>query len=173
MAELYLIANGAAPTTAALVVATTGTVIKTMLQVKLGSTLLTPRAKVVAWGISFDGAADAAKIKCELITTNTIAATVAAHAASGIVNLDPLGVTPTDGFPFQLTTTTTGFTATAEGTITGVTRMLDLQLVSPAGGYAIQFPLGREPMIQVSEYLRIRVTAAAAVNAYCYAIIEI
>jgi hypothetical protein len=31
-----------------------------------------------------------------------------------------------------------------------------------------QFPLGREPEVAVSSFLRIRVTAAAAVNAVCY-----
>ena len=170
MAELYLIANGASPTTAALVKVTTGTAIKTMLQVKLGTTAT--RGKVVEWGISFDGSAAATPIACELIETGTVAATVTAHVAAGIVNLDPFGTTPTSGFPFTFTTTTTGYTASAEGTITA-TRPLDVQLIAPTNQYVKQWPLGREPIISQLNYLRIRVTAAAAVNAYCYVIVEV
>jgi len=48
-----------------------------------------------------------------------------------------------------------------------------VQLVAPTNQYVKQFPLGREPMFKASEFLRIRVTAGAAVNAYCYVIIEI
>jgi len=51
--------------------------------------------------------------------------------------------------------------------------MLDPQLISPMGQYVKQFPLGREPAINVSTSLRIRVTAPAAVNCYCYVVIEI
>ena len=172
MAELYLIANGPSPTTAAQVAVTTGTAIETMLQVKLGATLIHQRAKVVEWGVSFDGSAAAAAILIELLTTGTVAATVTAHAAAGIQNLDPKGTTPTDGFPFSLTTTTTGYTSTNEGTITA-TRMFDPQQISPTDQYVKQWPLGREPIFDVAEYLRIRVTAASAVNAYCYVIIEV
>ena len=66
---LYLFANGAAPTTAAQVAVTTGTAIKTMLQVK-GVTAVT--FKVIEWGISFDGSAAATPIKCELLETGTV-----------------------------------------------------------------------------------------------------
>ena len=144
MAELYLIANGASPTTAALVPVTTGTAIKTMLQVKMGTTAT--RGKVVEWGISFEGFAAALPIRCELIETGTVFATVTAHVAAGIVNLDPFGTTPTSGFPFTFTTTTTGYTASAEGTITA-TRPLDVQFIAPTNQYVKQWPLGREPII--------------------------
>src|SRR3990170_4040122 len=126
MAELYLIANGASPTTAALVPVTTGTAIKTMLQVKMGTTAT--RGKVVEWGISFEGFAAALPIRCELIETGTVFATV--------------------------------------------TRPLDVQFIAPTNQYVKQWPLGREPIISQLNYLRIRVTAAAAVNAYCYVIVE-
>ena len=172
MAELYLIANGPTPTTASQVAVTTGTSIKTMLQVKLGATLIHQRGKVVEWGISFDGSAAAVPILCELLTTGTVAATVTAHVAAGIQNLDPLGTTPTTGFPFTVTTTTTGFTATGEGTVTA-TRALDIQQIAPTNQYLKQWPLGREPAFLQTAYLRIRVKAAAAVNAYCYIIIEV
>ena len=172
MAELYLIANGPNPTTASQVAVTTGTAIKTLLQVKLGATLIHQRGKVVEWGISFDGSAAAAPILCELLTTGTVAATVTAHVAAGIQNLDPLGTTPTDGFPFTFTTITTGYTASGEGTITA-TRALDIQQIAPTNQYVKQWPLGREPMFSTTNYLRIRVKAAAAVNAICYVVIEV
>jgi len=55
---LYFIPNGPSPTIAAQAAVTTGTAIKTMLQVKLNA-LATNTAKVVEWGISFDGSAAA------------------------------------------------------------------------------------------------------------------
>ena len=168
--ELYLIANGPSPTTAAQVKVTTGTAIKTMLQVKMLTG--TTRGKVVEWGISFDGTAAATPIACELLETGTVAATVTAHVAAGIVNLDPLAIAPTDGFPFDFGTAATGYTSTAEGTIT-VTRMMDVQLIAPTNQYVKQFPLGREPQISPLNFLRIRVTAGTAVNAYCYVIVEV
>lgn len=170
MAELYMIANGAAPGAAQLVKVTTGTVIKTMLQIKLG--LIANRGKVVEWGISFDGFAAALPIAVELVETS-LAATVTAHVAAGIMNLDPLATTPTTDNPFTLTTITTGYTASSENAASGTFRLFDAQLIAPTNQYVKQWPLGREPMMHQTKYLRIRVTAAAAVNAYCYAIIEV
>ena len=173
MAELYLIPNGPMPTTAAQAVVTTGTAIKTMLQVKLGASV-TNRAKVVEWGISFDGTSATTPIKCELLTTGAVAATITEHVASGIINLDPLGAAVTDDNPFAFGAAgdETGYTATAEGTITA-TRMMDVQLIAPTNQYVKQWPLGREPGFQASEFLRIRVTAGAAVNSYCYVVVEV
>jgi len=170
MAELYLITNGPTPTTASQVAVTTGTAIKTMLQVKLG--LTANRGKVIEWGISFDGSAAAQPIICELLTTGTVAATVTAHVAAGIQNLDPFGTTPTTGNPFTFTTTTTGYTSSSEGTITE-SRTLDVQHIAPTNQYIKQWPLGREPFFNQAHYLRIRVKAAAAVNAICYVVIEV
>jgi hypothetical protein len=48
--------------------------------------------------------------------------------------------------------------------------MFDAQLVAPTGQYVKQFPLGREPFVPVSHFLRLRVTAPAAVNALAYII---
>lgn len=170
MAELYIIHNGPNPTTASFVPVTTGTAIKTLLQVKLG--LSANRGKVVEWGISFDGSAAAQPIICSLLTTGTVAATVTAHVAAGINNLDPFGTTPTTGNPFTFSTTTTGYTASAEGSITA-TRLLDVQHVAPTNQYVKQWPLGREPWFSQLNYLRVRVKAAAAVNAITYCVIEI
>lgn len=167
---LFLIANGASPTTAAQVAVTTGTAIKTLLQVKPSATIV---AKIVEWGISFDGSAAATPIKVELLETD-VAATVTAAVAADIVKLDGaalMGGDPTTNL-FPVGTTSTGYTASGEGSITA-TRMFDVQFIAPTSQYVKQFPLGREPVIQISKFARIRVTAGAAVNAYCYMILEI
>lgn len=161
MGTLYIAANGAMPTTAALPSITTGTAIKTMLQVATPST---KGIKVVEWGISFDGAPSA--IKCELIETD-VAATVTAHVAAGVQPFDAVGV---EASLMTLGTSGTGYTATAEGTTT-VSRYGDLQIVT-GNQYVKQYPLGREFKVAVSKFLRVRVTAAAAVNAYTYIIWE-
>ncbi len=171
---LYLLANGPMPTTAAQAAVTTGTAIKTMLQVKLGGST-NQVGKVVEWGISFDGSAAATPIKCELLTTGSVNATITEFVAADIINLlDPNAGAATDDFPFAFTAAgdESGYTGTAEGTITA-TREMDVQFIAPTNQYVKQFPLGREPSFKNSEYLRIRVTAGTAVNAYCYVIIEV
>lgn len=167
---LYLIQNGAAGTTAAPVAVTTGTAIKTLLQFKPSATVI---AKVVEWGISFDGSAAATPGKVELMESD-VAATVTALAAADITKYDSdalMGGDPTTNL-IQVGTTSTGFTSSAEGTTT-VARMFDLQLLPPTGPYVKQFPLGREPTLQVGKFARIRVTFGAAINAYCYMIVQI
>lgn len=161
MARQFMIANSAQGTTAAPVKVTTGTAIKTMLQVQAASTV---PFVVFEWGISFDGAP--AAIACELVDTALIAATVTAHVAAGV---QPYGPDQTASSAV-LGTAATGYTATAEGTTTAA-RLGDLQLIS-GNQYPKQFPLGREFYVPASHNLRIRVTAAAAVNAYCYVLIE-
>jgi hypothetical protein len=170
---LYFIPNGPSPTTASQVAVTTGTAIVTLLQVKLAATH-TGVGRVVEWGISFDGAAAAAGLKCELLTTGTVAATITEHLAAGIVLYDANGVTTTDDNPFAFGAggDETGYTASAEGTITA-SRVFDVQHVQPTNQYVKQFPLGREPTFKATEFLRVRVKAAAAVNAYCYVIVEV
>ena len=167
---LYLLQNGAAGTTAAPVAVTTGTAIKTMLQFKPSATIV---AKIVEWGISFDGSAAATPGKIELMESD-VAATVTAHAAADITKYDSdalSGGDPTTNL-IQVGTSSTGYTASAEGTTT-VSRVFDLQFLPPTGPYVKQFPLGREPVLQVSKFARIRVTFGTAINAYCYMIVSI
>ena len=165
--SIYLFANGAMPTTAAQAVVTTGTAIKTLLQVK-GVTGM--QFRIIEWGISFYGSAAATPIKCELLETGTVFATVTAAAAADIVKFGNPG-DPASTTYFSVGTAATGYTATAEGTITA-TRIFDVQLIAPTNQYVKQFPLGREPLVDAVSALRIRVTAAAAVNAYAYVVIE-
>lgn len=167
----YKIYNGPAPTTAAQQVVTTGTAIKTLLQVQVSATL---GGEIVEWGISFDGAAMAAAIKCELVETD-VAATVTAHVQAGIVPFDAAAVQGGNVTTnlILVGTAATGYTATAEGTITA-TRVLDAQLIDPAVNYVLQFPLGERPYMKPGSFFyRIRVTAAAAVNAYCYMVVAV
>jgi len=175
--SLYFIPNGPMPTTAAQVAVTTGTAIKTLMQLKLGASY-TQNAKIVEWGISTDGVA-ASVIKAELLCTGAIAATITEYVAADFINLDPLGAVVTDDNPFAFTAAgdESGYTATAEGTITA-TRLLDVQILTPpaaaaGAAYVKQFPLGREPQFKASEFCRIRVTATVACNAYCYMIVEV
>ncbi len=167
---LYLIPNGAAPGAAAPVVVTTGVVIKTLLQFQPSATVI---ARIVEWGISFDGSAAATPIKVELVETSG-AATVTASAAADLTKMDSdaqAGGDPTTNL-IQVGTTNTGYTAGGEGT-PGTCRLFDIQLIAPTNQFIKQFPLGREPVVAVSKFCRIRVTAGTAVNAYCYIVVQI
>jgi len=160
MPDIYWAANGPMPTTAAFAPVTTGTTIKTLLQIATPATRV---LTVVEWGISFDGSAAATPIRCELIQTD-VAATVTAHVAAGV---QPYNDPNAPASLMTLGTTATGYTATAEGTITA-TKHADLQFIAPTNQYIKQWPLGTEFQMPVSKFLRVRVTAAAAVNAYTY-----
>lgn len=157
MSDLYYAGNWPMQTTAAPAKVTTGTAIKTMLQIQ---TPATQAIRVVAWSVSFDGTAAGVPIVCELVDTAAIAATVTAHVAAGVqaysnpsapASLMTLGVNAT------------GYTATAEGTIVA-TRTGDVQQVAPTNQYTFVWPLAREFYVAPSRNLRVRVTAAAAVN---------
>lgn len=171
MALQYLIGNGPMQTTAAFATVTTGTAIKTLLQVKLGATTI---GRITEWGISFDGSAAATPGKIELIETD-VAATVTASVANDITKYNPealLAGDPTTAL-IAVGTTSTGYTATAEGTITALRNLDGPQLIAPTNEFIKQFPLGREPLIQNGKFARIRVTFGTAVNAYCYMVVEI
>jgi|SRR5579884_1409500 hypothetical protein len=168
----YLIANGPMQTTGSFAKVTTGSgAVKTMLQVKPGSTNV---AKIVEWGISFDGSAAATPIQAELIETD-VAATVTASVANDITKYDAdalSGGDPTTSL-ISVGTSATGYTATVEGTPTAVRNLDGPQLIAPTNQYVKQFPLGERPVIQSGKFGRIRVNAPAGVNCYCYMIIEI
>lgn len=166
---LYKIYNGPFPTAACQLAVTTGTAIKTMLQVK-GVTAM--QMKVKAWGVSMDGAAAAAGIQWELLETGTIFGTVTASVAADILGWDALGNTQTSTTYFSVGTTATGYTCTSEGSIVA-SRVFDSQFVQPTGQYAWEFSLGNEPIVSAVSALRIRCKAAAAVNAICWMLVEV
>lgn len=160
MAKTYRIYNGPMVTTGSPASVATGTAIKTLLQIATPSSTA---MRVTAWGISFDGSAAATPGKVELIQTD-VAATVTAAVANDIYKYnDPNAPASL----MTLGTSATGYTASAEGTITA-TRQLDTQLIAPTGQYVYQMPLGREAEVPVSKFLRIRVNFAASVNALCW-----
>ena len=167
----YLINNGPMQTTAATPSVTTGTAIKTLLQVKPGPTTV---LKIIEWGISFDGFASAAPGKVELVETD-VAATVTAFVSSGITKYDATALLAGDPVTalIEVGTAATGYTASVEGTITATRNLDGPQLIAPTNQFIKQFPLGTEPIIQLGKFGRIRVTFAAAINAYCYMVVEV
>ncbi len=166
----YKVYNGPGPTTAALVAVTTGNVIKTMLQLKPGTTKF---VKIVEWGISFEGFAAAEPVRVELCETD-VAATVTAFANADIHKQDAEAINAGDVTTdlIAVGTTSSGYTGTAEGSI-GALRLLDGGLIAPTNQFVKQFPLGREPVLQPSKFGRIRVHAPAAVDCICYIEFEI
>lgn len=171
MSNTYIVYNGAMPTTSSSAKVTTGTSVKTMLQVEPAVPI-----KVVEWGCSFDGSAAATPGIVELIDTGTVFATVTAYAAADVMKFfDPNAPTNTagsSGTPLNLGTANSGYTSTAEGSITA-TRVGDVQLVAPTNQYVKQFPLGREFGVPVGDSLRIRVNFGTAVNCLCYVVFEV
>lgn len=173
MANTYIIFNAPMPTTAAVAKVTTGTAIKTMLQIKPAANF--PLA-VVEWGISFDGSALAAPGTVELIDTGTVFGTVTASAVADVMPFNdpnaPANTSGTSGVPLNLGTSATGYTCTSEGT-TSAARVLDGQLIDPVNQYIHQFPLGHYPKVVPGNCLRVRVTFAAAINALVYVVFEV
>jgi hypothetical protein len=153
-------------TTAAFAKVTTGTAIKTMLQLKPFNT-----CHIVEWGISFDGSAAATPIACELIDTGTVFGTVTASADVDITKLTSVEDAAASVVGLTLGTSATGYTCTSEGSITSV-RNFDIQLIAPTNQYVKQFPLGARPKCIIGNAVRVRVTAGTAVNAYTYIVVE-
>lgn len=159
----YTTWNGPMPTTAAQQAVTTGTAIKTMLQVATPSTR---QIQLIGWSFSIDDPPGADAV-IELIQTD-VAATVTAHVAAGIQPLDP-------NAPASLCvggTALTGYTASAEGTTTA-SRVFDVVSLSSVTGespltYTYQFMPDERPIIAVSKFLRVRATTpTTAVDLRC------
>lgn len=159
----FIVWNGAtAALTAAMPLVATGTTIKTLLQIKP----TTPIA-LIEWGYATD-VIPTARVNTELLTTGTVPATVTNYAAGDICKYDDSA-----GAASAIATgsgNTSGFTATAEGTITA-TRLLAYR---PDWGQGLfqQFPLDREPGVQINDICRIRVTTTVSINMACYLIYE-
>lgn len=158
----YRIYNGVMPTTAKFVAVTTGTAIKTLLQLKPFN-----QCKINAWGISFDGSAAATPIAVELLETGTVFGTVTTLADADCFKLDGADQAVASVAGLTMGTSATGYTCTSEGSITA-TRLFDAQLVAPTNQYIYQFPLGQEPVLVIGNACRIRVHAGAAVNAVAW-----
>lgn len=158
----FIVWNAAtAALTAAPTMVTTGTALKTMLQVKPAAPI-----SIIEWGYSFD-VVPTAVVKVELITTGTVNATVTAFNAGDVAKYgDSANVAST----LTLATSGSGFTSSAEGTVTA-SRLLDYQ-ASWAQQYSKQYPLDREPSVVGADILRIRATTATAINMSCFVVFE-
>lgn len=160
----YKVFNAPMATTAAIAKVTTGTAIKTMLQIATPSTR---EIQLISWGYDLDAVPGSTGGVIELLQTD-VAATVTAHSASGVQSLDP-------NAPASLMTLSasgTGYTATAEGTV-AATRTFDTNFAQPSAGaaslnYEYQWMPDERPIVAVSKFLRVRVTFAAAVNMLCW-----
>ena len=159
MAKVYSVFNGASPTTAAPAPVATGTAVKTMIQL---STSANREARVVEWSCEGDASAAAVPGTMELLFHGSGAATVTAYVAGDIKKYDPNSVAS----QLTLGTANSGYTASAEGTPAGGSFSIPHQ-IPPTSGMYIQYPLGREPEMVVSSFLRFRNKFAASVNTIC------
>lgn len=169
MSSLYFAYNGPMVTTAAFASVNTAAVsgtAKTMLQI---ATSAATAIRVVKWGVIAEGSGGTAPLKCELLTTGAIPATVTAHVTAGVQPYGP----DQSASAVTLGTAATGYTATAEGTITA-TRYGDIQEILPGNYFQNEWSLAREFFVPASSFLRIRVTPTEAVarGIICWALWE-
>lgn len=165
----YKVFNAPMATTAATASVTTGTAIKTMLQIATPSTR---QIQLISWGYSIEAGPATGPLKTELIQTD-VAATVTAHVASGVQPLDPNAPASL----MTLGTSATGYTASAEGT-TAASRLFDFVTVGPNSSsaatldYSYQWMPDERPIVAVSKFLRVRATFATAANMICWVVFD-
>lgn len=156
--------NGPMPTTAAQAAVTTGTTIKTMLQIATPSTR---QIKIISWGFTVATTPSSGTNQVELLQTD-VAATVTAHVAAGVQPNDPNGPASL----MTLGTSATGYTSTAEGTTTAARVFGQFTLAPTAGAYHStyekQFLPNEMPIVAVSKFLRVRADFDTAVNMVCW-----
>lgn len=156
--------NGPAPTTAAQASVSTGTSIKTMLQLKAGTG---GGLIITGWGYSLDTEQAAAGI-VELVKTD-VAATVTTFAAGDVTALS----TPSVASTLSLGVSASGYTGSAEGTITA-TDMFDavrLPVSTTAAGhmtYTRCFTKDERPYLPAGGFLRVRITAGTSSGMVCW-----
>lgn len=143
--------SAAVPTTAAMTRTTTGTAIKTHLQLTGPSAADTT---IIGWGVSFE-ITPTVFVVAELIQTTTVA-----------------GGTPTAVVPANVRGSlawggTAGFAPGSEGTVVATTEVYDAPLLV-SNYYYKEWSLGREPVLPASQVLRVRLTTSVAVNAICW-----
>ena len=122
---------------------------KTVLEV---GTSASDRARIVSWWVEFDGATSTAvPVKVEV---GRFTAAVTTATTGTVSKFDPAEGTAS---------AVVKHSATAEGAGTAEAG-LETHRIHPQGGLVVQYPLGREPVLAVSTFWRIRITAAAGVN---------
>lgn len=173
-AKTYSILNCAAPTTASPVKQPTGTAIRTMLQLAINIPV-----RLIEVNVSFDGAAAATPGIVEVFGTTVAATMSTASLAADIMAYGdpnaPANTAGAGGIPLGLgSTALTGFATAAvtEGTVANY-RSFDVQQIAPTNQYVKQFPLGREPELAATTFLRVRMNFAASVNALIEVVFEV
>lgn len=163
----FKVFNGPAPSSAQQLAVTSGTSIKTMLQ------LATPSTKSIiinAWGITHDGHASCTSASAELIVVED-AATVTAFTTASVNDITRFQ--PNDYETLMtLGTTGSGYTSSSENTGSiSTSDVLDSVYLVPttADRHIMQWPLGEAPIVAASRFVRIRVTMAGnATNVRCW-----
>jgi len=157
--KIYSAFDGASPTTVAQAKFALPAALATLVQIGVPAT--TPIV-VLEWNFSIDTPASAATVIMELLQTD-----VAAGAGTSLTPTkwgDPNAVASLCVGGAALTMFNDG--AITEGTV-AATRVFDAHLITPPFLYSKQFPLGREPEVAISTFLRIRATASVACNCIC------
>jgi hypothetical protein len=180
MALQYFVQNSAQQTTAAPAKQATGAAVRTMLQ--LAPLVSSFPIKLIEWGCSFDGSAAATPGEVEVFACTGAATMTTALGTADVMPWDrleaPVNTSGSSGSPLSLGTALSGFATTSvtEGTVAN-TRNFDIQQIAPTSQYVKQWPLGREPQLggnsSTQEFLRVRMTFGATVNAYIYVIFEV
>ncbi len=162
-AQVYQVRSGPSVTGTTPVVqqSLTATTTKTLIQLYHPNNTL----RVVSWGVEFSTPLVTAAV-CELCTTTTVAATVTAYVANDVTLFsDPLANVP----GLTLSTSTSGYNASAEGTIVAPVRQGSTHLVYSS--WFEQFPLGREFEVAAATVLRVRATSPTAVTSGVHAFV--
>lgn len=160
----YKVFNGPAPTTAAQAIVASGTSIKTLLQIKAGAS---KGIIITGWGYSLD-TEQAAAGTIELLKTD-VAATVTAYNAADVVAI----ATPSAATSISLGVAASGYTGSAEGTITA-TQVYDavrLPVSTTAGPhmtYTRSFLKDERPFIAAGKFLRVRSTTGTSAGVICW-----
>lgn len=127
---------------------------KTILQLATSASI---RAKIVEWGVTFNGTSSSATPATVLLQrqTNVGSGGQAITANYGPNNVDESLTSTAQSTALQ------GIWSTTEPTAGAV---LCNPYEPPTSGMVLQYPLGQEPWIKVSGFLGIVVNVAAAVN---------
>jgi hypothetical protein len=163
-AKTFTLLNGAAAGAAAAVPISTGTALKTMMQIATGTNAAPIR--IVEWWTEFNGSAAATPITVELLGSNAAQTSLVAYVAADITPANDASVL-TAGTTIQLGTALSGYNNSNDPGVTPTSvRNYATHFVPPTSGIYIQYPLGREPEQAIAKFVRHRTTAGAAVNCY-------
>jgi hypothetical protein len=137
---------------------------------KVAIQLATPStisARIVEWGISFNGTAAGAPAVCTLAQASAATTSMTAHSTSTVL---PVGDNP------KVSSLTMGTGSTAYGAVAITTNTTERQfagaLVGPMTQYEKQFPLGRDYVVSPSKYCQLRINTAATLTAVAYIVFE-